>query len=1407
MTHSLTRHLAIIIFGCIIAIQLPAQNVGIGEQNPGSKLSIKGNMSLGLDYSTTTAPTGGLIIEGQLGVGTLAPDSNAVIDITSTSKGIMLPRLTHQQILNIHNPTKGLMVFDTDSNYVYHHTGKAWVNLTPMSQVNTLINNAIGSLSLGGSGSTWYTGSGVPGVAIGNLSDMYLNASNGNYYQKTSAVLWTLKGNLTGATGATGSTGAGTTGATGPTGTNGNNGSAGATGAAGTNGTNGATGPTGANGAVGATGPTGATGANGSNGAAGATGSTGTTGSTGAAGTNGSNGVTGPTGAQGTAGVNGIYGTNGANGTTGAGYTATSTTSVTMGTGGKTFTTQSGLAYLANARVRISNTATNYLEGSVSSYSGTSLVVNIDYVAGSGTYASWNISIAGNIGSAGATGATGAAGTNGSAGVTGVTGPSGSTGANGNAGSIGATGPTGTAGAGFSGSLSNGQVMFGSSSNTVSQSNSFFWDNNNGRLGIGTSSPTQTFSVGSGSQFTVDNSGNVVLSSSSSLTMSSLMNGQIIFPNSSGKFTQSNSLFWDNNNTRLGIGTSSPTQTFSVGSASQFTSDNSGNVLIASSGSLTMSGLYNGQLIFPNSSGKFTQSNSLFWDNGNIRLGIGTSSPTQTFSVGSASQFTVDNSGDISVSSSGSLTMASLTTGQLLFPINGKFTQSNSLFWDNNNIRLGIGTSSPTQTFSVGSGSQFTADNAGNVSIASSGSFTMASLTTGQILFPVNGKFTQNNSLFWDNGNNRLGVGTSSPTQALSVGSASQFTVDNSGNIAVSNSGSITVASLTTGQLLFPNSSGKFTQSNNLFWDNGNARLGVGNSSPQYLLDVSGQARITGNLIIGAITLPNTDGASNQVLTTNGSGTVSWQNASSSSSGWSLTGNSGTTPGTNFIGTIDNQSLVFKANNQQAGKIDLIFNNAIFGYQAGNTITSGGTNSTFIGYQAGYSNTSGPSNTAIGSIALFANTTGSGNAALGMGALGNNTTGSNNTAVGTSALRYNTTSASNVAVGASALFQNTTGNYNTSIGAYSMQNNTTGASNVATGYSALSANKTGTGNTATGSGSLQGNTSGINNTAFGNGSLQIDSTGNGNVGLGAFALQYATNASYNVGIGYGSLLALTTASYNTAIGNSSGATITTGSYNTFIGDGADATSGSLTNATALGYNAKVAASNSLILGGTGSYTVNVGIGTTTPLSTLDINGGMAVGTYAGLNAAGSGNIIVSGNIGVGTATPGNKVTINSGTGGASGLRLQQLPSGAVLFMSSTSDVAQNNQNFYFDATNYRLGICAGTAPNSTLQINGALSTGVSTKTASYTMGASDYTILCNNTSGSIALTLPLASGATGRIYVVKKISALGTNPVLVQRNGSGSDLIDGAASVTINNQYASIILQSDGTNWWILSAQ
>jgi hypothetical protein len=87
-------------------------------------------------------------------------------------------------------------------------------------------------------------------------------------------------------------------------------------------------------------------------------------------------------------------------GPTGPSYLATSTTSLTIGAGIKTVVTQSGLAYSAGARIRLSSASgvTNWMEGVITSYSGTSMVVSADTTGGSGSHADWNINIAGTQG-------------------------------------------------------------------------------------------------------------------------------------------------------------------------------------------------------------------------------------------------------------------------------------------------------------------------------------------------------------------------------------------------------------------------------------------------------------------------------------------------------------------------------------------------------------------------------------------------------------------------------------------------------------------------------------------------------------------------------------------------------------------------------------------------------------------------------------------------------------------------------------------------------------------------------------------------------------------------------------------------------------------------------------------------
>ena len=156
---------------------------------------------------------------------------------------------------------------------------------------------------------------------------------------------------------------------------------------------------------------------------------------------------------------------------------------------------------------------------------------------------------------------------------------------------------------------------------------------------------------------------------------------------------------------------------------------------------------------------------------------------------------------------------------------------------------------------------------------------------------------------------------------------------------------------------------------------------------------------------------------------------------------WGLSGNTGTNPATNFIGTTDNNDVVFKRNNIISGRI--------------------GGNNTAFGNSALSSNTSGGDNVAYGTSALKSNTTGDYNVANGFEALKDNTTGDRNLANGSFALKLNTTGSFNVANGNQALYSNTTGSYNTAIGDNALYSNTTGSNNTGLGKGAYAPSATG----------------------------------------------------------------------------------------------------------------------------------------------------------------------------------------------------------------------------------------------------------------------------------------------------------------------------------------------------------
>ncbi len=64
-----------------------------------------------------------------VGIGTASPDSSAVLDVSGTTKGLLIPRMSSTDRQNIVDPAKGLMVYDTTNTAFYYFTGTGWLEL------------------------------------------------------------------------------------------------------------------------------------------------------------------------------------------------------------------------------------------------------------------------------------------------------------------------------------------------------------------------------------------------------------------------------------------------------------------------------------------------------------------------------------------------------------------------------------------------------------------------------------------------------------------------------------------------------------------------------------------------------------------------------------------------------------------------------------------------------------------------------------------------------------------------------------------------------------------------------------------------------------------------------------------------------------------------------------------------------------------------------------------------------------------------------------------------------------------------------------------------------------------------------------------------------------------------------
>lgn len=80
-------------------------------------------------FLTTVLFSSHIVAQGNVGIGTTTPDNSALLELQSTSKGILIPRMDSLQRESINNPATGLLVYETSSATFWTWNGITWQRL------------------------------------------------------------------------------------------------------------------------------------------------------------------------------------------------------------------------------------------------------------------------------------------------------------------------------------------------------------------------------------------------------------------------------------------------------------------------------------------------------------------------------------------------------------------------------------------------------------------------------------------------------------------------------------------------------------------------------------------------------------------------------------------------------------------------------------------------------------------------------------------------------------------------------------------------------------------------------------------------------------------------------------------------------------------------------------------------------------------------------------------------------------------------------------------------------------------------------------------------------------------------------------------------------------------------------
>ena len=138
--------------------------------------------------------------DGRMAIGTGTPEAAAILDVSSTSKGVLFPRMTRSLRNVIATPPEGLLIYQTDNTPGFYYYKAGWKRLSDGSYANQTLSNlkiptavnvdllpgVDASVNLGSGTSQWKDISIAGSLTFGNSFTINANSDNSNFFATNS---------------------------------------------------------------------------------------------------------------------------------------------------------------------------------------------------------------------------------------------------------------------------------------------------------------------------------------------------------------------------------------------------------------------------------------------------------------------------------------------------------------------------------------------------------------------------------------------------------------------------------------------------------------------------------------------------------------------------------------------------------------------------------------------------------------------------------------------------------------------------------------------------------------------------------------------------------------------------------------------------------------------------------------------------------------------------------------------------------------------------------------------------------------------------------------------------------------------------------------------------------------------